>query len=195
MARRYAHIDVDFLHKTTAHKLTDELGIAAPLVFIALILRAKDGSPPGTFEYSSEAVAWERLGFDPEAAPFALSRFLEVTGKLRQTRRRVKSETRRSRVEVVTLTCWDEWQKESRRVMDAEKKRRKREQNAGDRKGTLKGTERRREGGPRTRSRTTPKPPLNGKQTHPLDCPTCGLRQPSRHALTHHLEHDHGQTP
>lgn len=187
MAHRYARIDVDFFHKTTARKLHQELGLAGQLVFIALILRAKDGIEPGVFVYRSEAVGWEKLGFDPEAMPFTLDAFFTVTGRLRQTSRR-----RVGDVWNVRVTRYGEWQKDSRRYETAVKKARSRGNSTVDTKVTPQGTPGGHKGGPRSRSRSTPIPPLNAKSISPLDCPHCGLRQPSRTALTHHLEHDHG---
>lgn len=190
MAQRYARIDVDFFHKNTARKLQTELGLAGPLVFLSLILRAKDGIEPGVFVYRSEAVGWEKLGFDPEAMPFTLDTFFTTTGRLRQTSRK-----RLGDIWNVKLSHYGEWQQESRKYEAAVKKSRTRHKSTGDTNGTAQGTQEGRNGGTRSRSTSTPKPPVNGKQTHDHDCPECGVRQPSRTALTAHLELDHGVGP
>lgn len=186
MAQRYARVDVDFLHKNTAHRLRQKLGRDAQLVFLALILRAKDGAPPGTFSYSSEAVGWEKLGFDGEDMPFTLDEFFRVTGAMHQTSRR-----RNNAVWTTTLTRYGDWQKDSRRYEDAEKKRRKRAQTTGDKQGTQQGTAEGRKRGPRSRTRSTPIPPsdMNGK--HPNECPHCGARQRTRPELEDHIRYVH----
>lgn len=192
MAQRYARIDVDFAHKRTARRLTEELGIVAPYVFITLILRAKDGIEPGTFVYRSEAVGWEKLGFDPEAMPFTLDEFFTVTGRLRQTSRK-----RLGDIWNVKLTQYGEWQKDSKRYEEAAKKSRTRGKSAGDTNGTQQGTRAGHKGGPRTRSRSTPKPPSNGK-ANPLKCPHCRADRkpfPNAEELAGHLEDTHGIYP
>lgn len=165
MAQRYARIDVDFLHKNTARKLTDKLGPLAPLVFIALILRAKDGTEPGTFTYSSEAVAWEKLGLDGHLFPFTLDDFFRETGLVKQTSRR-----RIGVVWNVRLTRYADWQKDSRRYEAAVKKASTRAHSTGDTNGTQpgthQGTREGQKGGPRSRSRSIPLTPRE-KSTNP----------------------------
>lgn len=179
MAARYFRVDVDFFHKNTCHKLLTELGPWAPLVFLSLIARAKDGLEPGIFVYSSDALAWEKLGFDGHEIPFTLDAFFKVTGRLKQT-----SRTPVGRAVHVTLTRYGDWQKDAQRYEDAVKKSRKRSDSTGDTKGTRKGRRR----GPSSSSITTPLPPGKKSKNHPHDCPRCGARQPSRSALDSHLE-------
>lgn len=185
MAARYFRVDVDFFHKNTCHKLLTELGPWGPLTFLSLISRAKDGIEPGIFAYQSEAVAWEKLGFDGEEIPFTLDAFFKVTGRIKQT-----SKTRVGRTTNVKITRYGDWQKDAERYEAAVKKSRTRHTSTGDTTVTQQGTSKGHKGGPSSTSITTPKPPLenqNGKTPHPHDCPTCGARQPSKSALEDHV--------
>lgn len=204
MAQRYARIDVDFFHKKTANKLMDALGNEGALVFLALILRAKDGVDPGTFVYSSDAVAWEKLGFDSRTFNFTLDEFFKVTGRLKQT-----SRTRVGHRWNVKLTHYEAWQKDSRRYEERAKKSRIRRQSTGDGTGDTigdtTGDTRGTKNVSRSRTTSTPKPPKenqNGNTPHPQgrewhrhDCPTCGARQPSKSALEDHLRIFHELEP
>lgn len=186
MAHRYARIDVDFFHKNTARKLLEEFGPAGPLVFIALILRAKDGSPPGTFSYPNDPIGWDRLGLPDIDAGFTLDEFFALTGRMKQTSRR-----RHGRVWDVSITRYAEWQKESRRYEEAVRKASKRAQTTADTKRTPHGTRSGHQGGPRTRTRTTPKPPLRKTTTKAHPCPRCPIVCPTTTALDEHLENVH----
>lgn len=189
MAQRYARLDVDFLHKRTAKKLLHELGLGGPLVFVALILKAKDGATPGTFTYTSEASAWEKLGLEDADVGFTLDEFLKVTGRLKQT-----SRTPVGRLMNVKLTHYGDWQKDSRRHEEAVRKASKRLESAADTERTQRGTRSGRKVGPRSRPTTTPQTPhtKNG-QTYP--CPQCGAIKKTEQSLADHLEHVHGQLP
>lgn len=189
MAQRYARLDVEFFHKRTARALSDKLGPCAPMVFIALILKAKDGAVPGTFTYASEAAAWEKLGLEHIDVGFTLDEFLKVTGRLKQT-----SRTPVGRLMNVKLTRYGDWQKDARRYEEATKKSRTRDKSTGDTQGTQQGTRKGHKGGPSSRPTSTPKPPIekNGK-TH--ICPRCGITKKTEAELTEHLENIHGVLP
>jgi hypothetical protein len=190
MAQRYARIDVDFFHKNTAGKIRERLGRDGQLVFLALILRAKDGSPAGTFSYSSEAVGWEKLGFGNEAMPFTLDEFFTVLGQLKQASRR-----RRGLVTDASLTRYGDWQQDSRRYEEAVRKASKRAQSAADTERTPHGTAGGHPGGTRSRSRSTPKPPLKKRKTAGHQCPRCPLAFTGSHELAEHLENVHALDP
>lgn len=189
MAHRYARIDVDFLHKRTAKKLRDEFGLAGPLVFLALILKAKDGAVPGTFTYASEASAWEKLGLEDCQPEFTFERFLSITGRLKQT-----SRTPVGRLINVKLTNYGQWQKDARRYEEATKKARTRAKSVGDTQGTSQGTRAGHKGGPSSRATSTPKPPSK-KTPKTLICPRCGINGLTPRSLPEHLEIVHGVLP
>lgn len=191
MAQRYFRVDVDFFHKTTCHKLLAELGPWGPLVFLSMIARAKDGIEPGVFAYQSEAVAWEKLGFDGHDIPFTLDEFLRLTGRMKQT-----AKTRVGRTMNVKISRYGDWQKDAERYEAAIRNARKRGQTPRNSTVTQGGTAPYRKGGPSSTSISTPKPPQgktqngrhpHGREWHHHDCPTCGARQPSLSALEDHL--------
>lgn len=199
MAQRYARIDVDFMHKRTANTLLEKFGPAGPLVFLALILRAKDGSPPGTFTYPTEALGWDRLGLPDLDVGFTLDEFFTATGRIKQTSRR-----RNGRVWNVYLTRYADWQKDAKRYEEATKKARTRAHSTGDTNGTQPGTTKGQKGRPRSRSRSTPLPPRkNGTsprsrgtnpRAHPAyPCPHCGARQRTQGELDDHIKYLHNQ--
>ena len=190
MARRYARIDVDFLHKRTARTLLDKLGPCGPLVFVALILKAKDGATPGTFTYTSEESAWEKLGLEGVDVGFTLDEFLKVTGRLKQT-----SRTPVGRLMNVKLTRYEEWQKDSRRYEEATRKSSKRKESTADTKRTQHGTSSGRNRGPRSRATSTPLPPNNEKNGQTHTCSRCGAIKKTAELLAEHLEHVHGELP
>ncbi len=211
---RYARLDVQFPFKRTANKLLDELGPYGPLVFIYLILAAKDGSPPGSFSYPNDAVGWQKLGLDGREIPFTLDEFFGALGRMKQSSRR-----RNGRVWNAYLTRYGEWQKESRRYEEAVRKSSKRRETAADTERTPQGTRSGRKGGPSSRTRTTPTPREKGtnpraKGTTPrqngtaprdlgtnprklreITCPECGVPKKTERSLTEHLEYIHGILP
>lgn len=191
MAARYFRVDVDFFHKATCHKLLNALGPWGPLVFLSLIARAKDGIEPGVFSYSSDAVAWDKLGFDATDVPFTLEAFLKLTGRMKQT-----SKTRVGRTMNVKITRYGDWQKDAKRYEEAVRKSSKRGHSTADTDRTQGGTRSGRRGGPSSTSITTPLPPisLNGK-SHELACPVCGSVQRNRSELDDHLEYVHPDKP
>lgn len=220
MAQRYARVDVEFMHKRTARKLLDELGLGGPLVFLALILKAKDGAVPGVFTYTSEAAAWEKLGLEGVEVGFTLDEFLKVTGRLKQT-----SRTPVGRLMNVQLTRYADWQKDAKRYEEAVKKARTRAHSTGDTNGTPQGTPKGRKGGPRSRPRSIPLTPREegtnprakgtsprqrgrsprqtgtsprdlgtnprATQPHPNECPHCHSRQRTRAELEDHIRYVH----
>jgi hypothetical protein len=190
MAQRYARIDVDFLHKRTAQTLLRELGPGGPLVFIALILKAKDGIVPGTFTYASESAAWEKLGLENVPLGFTLDEFLKVTGRLKQT-----SRTPVGRLMNVKLTRYGDWQKDAKRYEAATKKARSRAHSTRDTNGTAPGTPKGQKGGPRSTSTSTPKPPLRKSKTGAHSCPRCPLTFTTANTLAEHLENVHALDP
>lgn len=189
MPKRYARLDVDFFHKRTARALRDRFGVAGPALFVALILRAKDGSPPGTFTYTTDAVAWEKLGFDGVDLGFTLDDFFTMLGRLKQSSRR-----RVGPVTNVYLTRYADWQKDSRRYEEAVRKSSKRRETTADTKRTQHGTRSGHKVGPRSRTTSTPLPPIekNG-QTYP--CTICGASQRTKAELEDHLEYVHEIRP
>lgn len=187
MASRYARLDVNFMHKRTAHKLLEELGVGGPLAFICLILAAKDGAEPGTFTYKSEGDAWEKLGLDQADLGFTLDRFLTVTGRLKQT-----SRTPVGRLVNVKITRYGDWQKESRRYEEATKKARTRAQSTGDTNGDKRGTRKGHKGGPSSSSISIATPRGQRRKTKPSNCPVCGISRPDPELLAQHLENVHG---
>lgn len=186
MAQRYARIDVDFFHKNTAAKIRERLGRDGQLVFLALILRAKDGSPAGTFSYSTEAVGWEKLGFGNETMPFTLDEFFTVLGQLKQSSRR-----RHGLVWDVSITRYGDWQKESRRYEEAVRKASKRAHSPADKQRTQGGTASGHARGTRSRSRSTPIPPSRNSKSASHACPRCPIVCPTATALQEHLENVH----
>lgn len=174
MAARFARIDVDFMSKNTAQTLLDELGPWGPLLFLALILKAKDGVEPGVFTYTTDAIGWDRLGILDPPEDITLDQFFTVTGRLKQTRR-----TCVGRVKNVTLTRYADWQKDSKRYEEAVKKRRSRARLAGDTTVTQQGTPEGREGGPISTSITNPLPP---KRRRNGSRPTGPSQRPTIHA-------------
>lgn len=208
MAQRYARVDVEFLHKRTAKTLMRELGPGGPLVFIALILKSKDGVVPGTFTYSTEAVGWEKLGLEDVDMGFTLDQFFKVTGRLKQT-----SRTPVGRQMNVRLTRYGDWQKDARRYEEATKKARTRAHSTVDTNGTQPGTGEGHIGGPSSTSRSIPLTPrekgTNSRakgtsprqrgtsprqrtQTHHHVCPRCDLAHPDETELAAHLDNVHG---
>ena len=191
MASRYARLDVDFMSKNTAQTLLTELGPWGPLLFVALILKAKDGSPPGTFSYTTDTVGWDRLGILDPPDDVTLDQFLAVTGRLKQTRR-----TCVGRVKNVTLTRYGDWQMDSKRYEGAVKKARLRAHSGGDKKGIDEGTQQGLDGGPRPTSITNPPTPhlrRNGntrpkRNTPAFTCPKCHHTFDRQDHLETHLE-------
>lgn len=166
MADRYFRVDVSFFHKRTCRTLMEKLGPGGPLTFLALVARAKDSNPPGTFTYPTEAIAWEKLGLDPDDVGFTLDEFLDLTGRIKQS-----SRTRVGRLTNVKLTQYERWQKESKRYEAAVRKSRSRAQTTRDTQVTPVGqaSDTYRDLGSSTRS--TPKPPLNGNPEEPKATP------------------------
>ena len=135
MTQRFAYLDVHFCHKKTFHRLLAEFGPWGPLVFIALILEAKNGNPPGTLEYPTESVGWSKLGFENTIPDFTLDEFFAATGRLRQTRK-----TSRERQQIIVLSQWERWQNERRSYVERERKSRNRALSKRDTNGTPSGT-------------------------------------------------------
>lgn len=182
MAERYFRVDVSFFHKRTCQTLMRKLGPGGPLTFLALVARAKDGSTPGVFTYASEAIAWEKLGLDPNDVGFTLDQFLDATGRLKQT-----SRTRVGRLTNVKLTRYELWQKDSERYEGAVRKSRSRQQNTRDMAVTPLGTRPGQERYLGSRTSSTPKPPLNGTQ----NCPECGVTIKPPTTMADHLWQTH----
>ena len=187
MASRYFRVDVDFFHKRTCRTLASELGPWAPIVFLSLIARAKDGPVPGTFSYFSEAVALEKLGVEYADLGFTLDGFFKVTGRLKQTSRR-----RNGLVWDVCLTRYADWQKDSRRYEEAVRKSSKRRETAADTQRTQRGTRSGHNRGSSSSSISTPYP--NGKSKTPRPkCHLCSyIATPDPDDLAGHLEDNHG---
>lgn len=160
MADRYFRVDVSFFHKNTCRVLLEKLGVGGPLAYLSLCARAKDSTIPGTFIYSSDAVAWEKLGLDPIDVGFTLDEFFTVTGRIKQT-----SRTRVGRQIHVKLTQYERWQKDSKRYESAVRKSRSRREKTRDNDVTGAGHT--------SDSRRDldldldlpPNPPLNGSET------------------------------
>lgn len=191
MADRYFRVDVSFFHKRTCQTLIEKLGPWAPLVFLSLVARCKDSGVPGTFIYPSEAVAWEKLGFEGHDPGFTLDELLDVTGKLKQT-----SRTRVGRLMHVKLSHYERWQKDSKTYEARVRKSRSRAQSKRDTDVTGAGQARDTsvtKSVSSSSSISTPLPPMNGKSKGLL-CDLCPT--PTRHAtaedLAGHLEDVHG---
>jgi hypothetical protein len=194
MADRYFHVDVSFMHKRTADVLYQEFGHAGPLVFLALCAQAKNGRPPGTFEYENEPLGWFYLGLKGREPDFTLEEFFKVTGKLKQTAKR-----RQTHGNHVVLTQYARWQKDARRLQGVERQRRYRAKKSGDDSVTVGVTPHITETSPRTRSRTrtTPQPPNEGKPPERIGswCPICEDRLPPGISLVDHINNTHGTEP
>lgn len=198
MAGRFFYVDVHFFHKNTYAVLVDELGPWGPLTWLALLAQGKNHRPAGQFTWTGEADAFRQLfghDIDPADVPFTFAEFLKVTGRLKHTRVAKTSRTRRGHVANVALTRWEQWQKESRKWSERERMSRKRgqvEANTEQTPSEHDATPKRTHPSSRTRTRTTPKPPLNGSQEHVCGrCPT-PRSFPTADELQGHLEDVHG---
>lgn len=186
MADRYFHVDVSFMHKNTAKRLREKFGGDGVLAFLALVAQAKNGRPPGTFEYENEDLAWRYLGFDTRP-DFGFEEFLDFTGKLKQTARR-----RQTGCKHVAITQYGRWQKDAKRLQNAERQRRHRAKNRDEASVTgnaLRGVT---EASPRTRTRTRTTPRYADAEPKGSWCTEgCGQLAPGI-SLNDHLRNTHG---
>jgi hypothetical protein len=135
MPDRYFFVDLDFFHKRTCARLLDDLGPYGPLAWLSLVAEAKRSRIPGTVIVTSEPDFWLQLGLAGHDLGFTMNDFLTLTGRLKHT-----SRTPVGRLTHITLTRYEDWQKDQRRFAERIKKRRTRAQNEGDIDGTGQGT-------------------------------------------------------
>ena len=186
MADRYFHVDVSFMHKRTADVLYDKFGAEGPLVFLALCAQAKNGRPPGTFEYENEPLGWVYLGFAGREPNFTLEDFFKVTGKLKQTAKR-----RQTHGNHVVLTQYARWQKDAKRLQGVERQRRYRAKNKDVGSVTEGVTVGVTQASPRTRARTRTTPRYKNDQPKGSWCTEgCGQLPPGI-SLKDHLRNTH----
>jgi hypothetical protein len=114
---RYFKVDLDFWHKSTCHRLLEELGPWGPCVFLSLVAEAKRSSIPGRVVVTSMESLQERLGLLQYDLPFTLDEFLALTGRLKQT-----SRTPVGRLTHVVLTHYGQWQRDWKREDDRDRK-------------------------------------------------------------------------
>jgi len=108
--RRWVALDVEFTATPLGARLLGEFGNEGLLVWVALLAAAKRSPIEGTVRFHSEADLWGQLGI--EAPPFPIDRFLMITGRLKETRRRTQG-----RATYVRLTRWEDLQQMTRRAL------------------------------------------------------------------------------
>lgn len=104
--RRFVPLSVHFAHGETGTTLLREFGTDGLLVWVCLIAAAKRSPDQGTYLHITDAETWATFGIASCPPSFTFEDFLLTTGKLRQTSKR-----RSGRILYVSLTRWDEWNK------------------------------------------------------------------------------------
>jgi hypothetical protein len=120
---RWVAWDVDFLVKPFGRKLLERLGPAGVVVFLGLVSACKVGRPPGEIRFTSQPDFLRILGLeglelvDAQGQPWTLETFWRLTAAHKVTRHR-----RSTGCKQVALTHWEDWQQESMRAADAQRK-------------------------------------------------------------------------
>lgn len=193
--RQYVPLATHFATAKTGTRIQQDYGLEGIAVWAMLLAAAKRSQLQGTIIWVSEAHAWSLLGVVEPPSGFTFEEFVGLLGKLKQARtRRVGRESH------TTLTRFSEWNKTIRSQSEAERKRRKRQENAADYVADdvtpIGATEGEGEG-------ETPLPPRRRRTpntpTHPLAitddrnrCPHCGTRQRTAGELADHIRYVHG---
>lgn len=138
--RPWIAVSVNVAHSTTGTRLQEELGPAALAAWIGLLAACKRSPIEGRISFTSESEAWQIIGIlEPKRLGFTLEEFLDVLGRLKQTRRtgnntprtRNKTErTPRGRVTNVQVTHWEQWQRPRSEPRNANEKQTKSERDA-----------------------------------------------------------------
>jgi hypothetical protein len=185
--RRYVPLSIHFAGGRTGQRLLDEFGLEGLAVWACLLAAAKRSRRQGTLEWYSDNDAWVHLGIaSTPPSGFTFTQFAKFLGRLKQART-----TTYGQVKETTLTQWEQWNNTIKTEHDAEKKRRKRAQNTGDKEAPVGGTEVEGEG-------ETPLPPIRRRSRAPQTqnghihaCPKCGAVQRNASELEDHLEYVH----
>lgn len=196
--RQYVPLYVHFCSGPTGQKILGRFGMEGVGVWAAMLAAAKRSPIQGTFEWLSETDAWGKIGCSKRPPEFTFAEFVRFLG-----RQKLASTQKYGEVSQTSITAWREWNHTLQREQDADKKRRKRAQNTGDKTRdkapTIRGTEGEGEG-------ETPLPPrrrrTRAQPEHPLAitddrnrCPDCGARQRTASELADHLKYVHGHQP
>lgn len=100
--RQYVPADVDLAFGNFGSKLGAKWGMEGLGCWLLFLAACKRARTQGTFTYTSDADAWEKIG--PEPVGFTLDEFFTFTGKQKKTRR-----TCHGRVSYVVVTSWETW--------------------------------------------------------------------------------------
>lgn len=100
--RRWIPLSVEFPFDKTGTHLQDQYGPAGLGMWVALLTACKRAPIQGTFSYTTDADAWEKLGIvDP---PCTFEEFVAFTGRIKKTKKRA-----RGRIKDVQITGWEQW--------------------------------------------------------------------------------------
>lgn len=127
--RRWIPLSVEFPFDKTGTHLQEEFGPAGLAVWVAMLTAAKRAPIQGTFSYTTESEAWEKLGIlEP---PFGFDEFVKFTGRIKKTRKR-----RRGRITDVQITAWEQWNNTEKSEITRARNARSKRENTGDLQST-----------------------------------------------------------
>lgn len=125
--RQYVPLSVYFAQGKTGTRLLERFGRDGLLVWVLYLTACKANWVQGQLTYVSEAEGWMKLGLVGYEPAFTLEEFFRFTGTLKQTRT-----TRSGHVKDVVCTQWIQWNYDVKTQLEAERKARKRAENAAD---------------------------------------------------------------
>lgn len=125
--RQWFALDTNVFDSDLGVDLRDAFGPVGLCMWVGFLAACKRNNVPGKIVYSSEGEALSLLGLpavelvNEELDPFSLDEFWAFLGQRKQTK-----VTRRKRLTYVHATRWEQWQKDGKRAVEAERKSRSR---------------------------------------------------------------------
>jgi hypothetical protein len=127
--RQWFALDTNVFDSDLGVDLRDAFGPVGLCMWVGFLAACKRNNVPGKIVFSSDAECLSLLGLpavelvNEDLDPFTLDEFWGFLGQRKQTK-----VTRRKRLTYVHATRWEQWQKDGKRAVEAERKARSRDE-------------------------------------------------------------------